>query len=1532
MATQTVFSIDVNKSIADIKMLNSNIDKLNVSVDKTEKSLKELSKVNLGNKLLADVKSIASEINKTNKTIQTTTSGLKSINNGLTNISKVNISKSISEFDKKVLTARTKVTTLKTSVKDISNITMKDVTKDLSAGLTSSNTKTKTLKKNLDVLDDVSLKPVSKKLEESLDSTKTKAQKLKQELTGIDSSTNSYSGSMVQAEKTTGLFGDTISRAGVSMLAMQSIFQDLSSLVTGAVQQFQELDAIVRETSYQFTNGDFSTGFSNVRNISDNVTAGFEQLQTMAHLTSFTTIEMADAMLEVSKAGFEFDSSMGIVSNAMIAADMNGLSLKDTVHTVTGTLQAFGESLKTADNPTEVFNQRLSQMQLVADLTQSDLSDLTQGMTYLAPIAENVGMSFEDASVMLALLGDAGLEASKGARVLSSGMLNITAPTKDASQALEEVGFSAYDQAGNLKGLIPIITDLQRATADMTEEQRAMFLSTVFGKTAIKSWGSILNIPISQYSKLTDEINKTSNGLSYVEEKFLKTTLAMDDTAIAKWNAQLETTSSETERIALKQEMFNEAMVGLAERNPAKFFEQLTDSLTDFKTELGASIAQLTAVPLSGMIDKINNLGKSLFNAFGKTGETIDEFIKRIVAVGVASLGVVSGVSILSNMFRILSGAIIPTLAVGGLVVLFQELDISSADLAMILSSLWKSFQQIGAIGGELVKILAILLNTTVIPLVTGFAKLNDSMGGTLGTMLLVGAGVFKMMKAWQAYTAVQVTATVAMNGMVGTLFASQMIFNPWIAGIGALIVVLSALAWAFNDASKASQTLAQSEQMDLTEQFKKGEISLQDYSDKSAEIARKREDEIYKAIEDRVSKEKDLLRSEQEYKDSLDEGTLLEYQGLLKGQTNELRLKLKNDEISQEDYFKEVESLQTQTKSRIDKTYREQAMNLRAMLTDNIIEYSDYQTQMKELDETRDVALKNMHESQTEFLQEQLDARQISEEEFSVKSKIYRNSDHENFMATYATEAETLKATYENGGSSFETYSNKIKELLGKQSEEFEIHYKNRKDELDKALANGQIEEWQYQQAIRTLEEDTTAVKEHEYATRREALDTELGAMLISEETHRREVAKLDAERNQGLIDKVNEDLAEVNKAIEEAGGNATQEQTDKLAELYAERKSLQIDALEQEKAVIEASLMSEDMKAQKTAEINDKILELQEGSNKEKYLGYRTYYGKISELEDGRLEEFMKSSEMERKNNKEQFDTDMAELEERKTALARLVGWYAYNYGKDSAEYKKAVEDKKAFDIEYDDEKKKLLADNYELTSSMIIDELQLLEEQKDRKIINDEEYKIKSEALSTEINTLKNSLTEDEKTKAMKASDDKLAKEVENNNIITENVQKTEDKKRDESDKTKNAVVDNSNSIAKNAEIDTNKVDSLWETMFKNIKDNATNGLGSVKGSLMGVLDLISEISTSDAVSAGISSATSSALNGISKTTAKTLDNNLRLTETMGTDRYVTSNSVVTKSYDQRKTVDARQINVNMGNISSSRTRQEILKSLT
>jgi TP901 family phage tail tape measure protein len=225
--------------------------------------------------------------------------------------------------------------------------------------------------------------------------------------------------------------------------------------------------------------------------------AKMAQVQTLAHATSAEMAQLRDAATSLGQ-GIGFSASE--VADAEIELVKAGVSVKDILGgALQGSLQlAAAGQIKVAD-ATEIATIALTQFKLqgsdiphVADLLTAGadkalggVQDLGEALKSGGLVASQFGVSLEETVGTLSAFANAGLIGETAGTDLRQVLLQLAAPSKQASDLMQQYGINVYDASGKFVGLAGLAGQLRDRLGGLTDAQRNSAEAIIFGTRAI---------------------------------------------------------------------------------------------------------------------------------------------------------------------------------------------------------------------------------------------------------------------------------------------------------------------------------------------------------------------------------------------------------------------------------------------------------------------------------------------------------------------------------------------------------------------------------------------------------------------------------------------------------------------------------------------------------------------------------------------------------------------------------------------------------------------------------------------------------------------------------------------------------------------------------------------------------------------------------------------------------------------------------------------------------------------------------------
>jgi len=227
--------------------------------------------------------------------------------------------------------------------------------------------------------------------------------------------------------------------------------------------------------------------------------------------TMFSTQDIANMFVELAKAGEGTDQIVGGVADAVVnLAQAAQIPLNSAVTTVVSVLNAYNLS---ASQAAEV-SDRLAG---AANASILEVSDLATSLKYVSGVADQLGISFNETTTALDLLGQAGIKGSMGGTELRQILVSILGTTKPAAAELKQLGIITkdganqfFDASGKAKSLSDIFQILQDHLRGLNQEQQLAALKTIFNNRALSAAAILTKAGADGFKQMNDAMSGTT--------------------------------------------------------------------------------------------------------------------------------------------------------------------------------------------------------------------------------------------------------------------------------------------------------------------------------------------------------------------------------------------------------------------------------------------------------------------------------------------------------------------------------------------------------------------------------------------------------------------------------------------------------------------------------------------------------------------------------------------------------------------------------------------------------------------------------------------------------------------------------------------------------------------------------------------------------------------------------------------------------------------------------------------------------------
>lgn len=227
--------------------------------------------------------------------------------------------------------------------------------------------------------------------------------------------------------------------------------------------------------------------------------------------TKFSASESASAMEELVKAGLSVEDVLNGAADATV-----NLAAAGEVDLVT--------AATLAANAMNAFGLSAEEMPKVADLIAGaanasaiDVNEFGQSLSQAGAMANLVGLDFDDLSVAIAAMGNAGIKGSDAGTSLKTFLSNLQPVTTKQTELFKELGLTLEDGSnafftaeGSIKSMSEIAGVLGKSLEGMTDAQKTATLEALFGSDAIRAAAIIADTGAEGFDALAESMGKVS--------------------------------------------------------------------------------------------------------------------------------------------------------------------------------------------------------------------------------------------------------------------------------------------------------------------------------------------------------------------------------------------------------------------------------------------------------------------------------------------------------------------------------------------------------------------------------------------------------------------------------------------------------------------------------------------------------------------------------------------------------------------------------------------------------------------------------------------------------------------------------------------------------------------------------------------------------------------------------------------------------------------------------------------------------------
>ena len=372
---------------------------------------------------------------------------------------------------------------------------------------------------------------------------------------------------------------------------------------------------------------DFDSAMSGVKAISGATGEEFDALRAKAielgGSTAFSANEVAEAMTEMAKAGWDSQQILDGMGGVLDAAAASGENLGTVSTIVADAITGFGMEAKESTRVADLLTQS-------ANSGTIGINDLGESFKYIAPVAGSMGLSIEDVTTALSAMSMSGIKGSQAGTSLRGVLTRMVKPTDQVAAAMDELGIVLTNSDGTFKSLDQILSEMRGSFSGLTDEQKTYYAATLAGQEGMSGLLSLLNMSQEEYDEIAASMDNAS-GVAKETAEVMRDNLAAD---VEELGGSLESLA-----ITLAEHIIPHL------RTFVQWLTELVGKFTDLDPETQKTILKFAGIaaaigPVILILGKLVTGIGSIISAFGKLKAAIPAIKGGLVAIKGAIAGI----------------------------------------------------------------------------------------------------------------------------------------------------------------------------------------------------------------------------------------------------------------------------------------------------------------------------------------------------------------------------------------------------------------------------------------------------------------------------------------------------------------------------------------------------------------------------------------------------------------------------------------------------------------------------------------------------------------------------------------------------------------------------------------------------------------------------------------------------------------------------------------------------------------------------
>lgn len=358
------------------------------------------------------------------------------------------------------------------------------------------------------------------------------------------------------------------------------------------------------------------------------------QVRALGQSTAYTASQVAEGLGELGMAGLSAGDAVLALRPSLDLAMIGNIGMGQSADIATNVMMTFG---KTAGELTEV----VDVMATAVTNSNTTIEQLANSLTYAGPAAQTAGISMRDTVAAIEAMANSGIKSSRSGTALRRLFVSLVNPTKKGAAMMEQYGISVLDAEGKTRGLVDIVTQLNKALSNVSGAERLGAIQDLVGVYATSPVAALVD-QADNLVHLRNQLDNVAGAAERMREK-IEDTLSKDWNQVVSAFQEVQLTAFDAYEMRMREGSMRLAQWLVQLTEP---IETLADGSTisqlDMILQRAESLARVIGMLGAGFVAfKVATVGSNLVGALasdmGKLGTVYDVLKAK---AGSAAVGV----------------------------------------------------------------------------------------------------------------------------------------------------------------------------------------------------------------------------------------------------------------------------------------------------------------------------------------------------------------------------------------------------------------------------------------------------------------------------------------------------------------------------------------------------------------------------------------------------------------------------------------------------------------------------------------------------------------------------------------------------------------------------------------------------------------------------------------------------------------------------------------------------------------------------